>query len=186
MLIIVEGPNRSGKSTICKELHDKLDKSLLLTQTGQEKFYNPGFGQLYCRQNDNVRNSTMLNFYFQCVKPEGMHLIVDRFHISSAVYARTLRKDRDGMQDMIDLEKIFRDHAVLVFPVEALSISQANLVKRQKKFDDLVRNENGFFRELIQISKIKYKCPVDFDNMGPGIDNVIDVVNHFGYDDNPY
>jgi len=91
VIIIFEGHDKAGKSTIVKALAEELDCSVF-SSNAFECFVNGGY-----RKTDSSNIATfsmMMASYLKAISFEG-NVIFDRFHLSEIVYSEILNRKTD-------------------------------------------------------------------------------------------
>jgi len=148
-MIIVEGADGSGKTTICKFLAEKLDMNYL---------------KIHRHKEDNEKNG--FKFYMELAESVDNNSIIDRFHIGECVYPE-LYKNKDDKRKSLSL---WQQHAIerllmmrgclLIHVNSSIDFILYNLEKRKEGFIySEVVNECELFNQYIfnsNLDKISY------------------------------
>lgn len=144
MIVIVEGIDRVGKTTLCEKLNKKgfvtlKDDIALLSGMKRE-----------IKSNCSVAKLDTTFLFLEQLHNQGVNVVVDRLHLTEMVYGKCDRQGYTCDHIIKDLEAEFFEkmglNAVLVL-VEATNIDEAN--ERAEK--DLTRHAN-LFKAYYQLS----------------------------------
>ena len=149
MIVIVEGIDRVGKTTLCNKFAEK----------GFKYFKDVYFdGVPITRRIASEKLRTTLEF-FKLFKDEN--IVVDRFHITEFVYGALERNYTSSEVEFIDKELALLDAVlILVNPVNAEDLDRASRVHGK----DLTIH-NSIFNTFYKVSSIKRKHICDFNSL---------------------
>jgi thymidylate kinase len=181
MIIVCEGQDNTGKSTLIRYLQDRL--------------YATGDIPVHCLHYSNIRTAKTKMFQksyshykggFDLIRESlnNRHLIFDRFHLGEYVYSEKYR-GYDGSY-VFDLEKNYENFLNQVYLV-VLTDSPENLIRRDdglslsNKREDIIYERERFI-DAYNKSIIKNKIHIDIQNLN--ISSVQNKVNKFIFNNN--
>lgn len=137
MIVIIDGPDGSGKTTLCDELKEE------------------GFEYYHCvrigRFNTNVEFYDDFIKKLRVVKAENRDLVIDRCYFSNFVYS-TVFKDSDILtnEQRVELQNLV-DVIVVALPDKATFFEHFNKLKkmRQEEYND-VSEVYDLFEKLVE------------------------------------
>lgn len=166
MVIILEGIDRVGKTTLAKRLEKELDNSFIFKAERVEDKYctlkeNNAISYGYCMGQVQLFNNTFAN-------SRNEHIIIDRFHWTEYVYTK-IQRDRD--LDTFYLNSIEREMAkcregyliIFMMPIDVKQCSRmhgSNLIQHEKLFEEVFNNSK----------LLKYQCTYSSEELT--VDNV--------------
>ncbi len=162
MIIIIEGIDRVGKTTLAKKLSEKYNIPIFKQERigGNEIQLNMG-----CRNNGRMMKSSniLMNYIRACTLVDfwnwsgyNENIIVDRFHWTEAVYSLVDRNSTEPMHMMMHLERemLKQKDKYLIIQVMPTSIKESS----RQHGKDLSKHQEEF-NKLYDESKLnKYRC----------------------------
>jgi len=145
MLVIVEGPDKVGKTTLCKNLSKSLCAPVIKGKRPEEKGkYGEGHAAGY--------HSAVLEIH----RKTKMSMVLDRFHLSEYVYSKLKGRPFDKISwNKVDRELATFDDVILVY----LSSTVANITSRVKDDEYIseseVRKLVDLYDEVIKTTAIR-------------------------------
>lgn len=183
LLILIEGIDRVGKSTLAKKLNEKIEGSILLDRSFDDAILG---SEEYNQSNTNAREFELINFYESLMRAnKDAVLIVDRFHLSTCLFETIDRKNFDSIGTMIEIDSYLsgRDDIYLieVFPedIELSSTLHGSDLKDYDKYmmmlfgittisNVIATSWNGINNRFDEIVKMLFsKDEYDFYIAGP-------------------
>lgn len=171
LIVVVEGLERTGKTTLCKE------------------FENRGFVYFkdYNRINKHLcagmesRLDTTLTF-LQNLSENGVNVVVDRLHLSEYVYGKIFRKGHSANVDYID-NAISKLNSVLIYCKDSDFEEYKNRMLL-KYTHEQVRKLSEEFEYYFDKSEIKNKFVYEFAECCAFeyIDYIFEQINYYEYD----
>lgn len=170
MLILIEGIDRVGKSTLAEKLYQAIDGSILLDRTFDDSIVE--FLKMeHSQSTTNARELELINAYDSMMEAnQNTVLIVDRFHLSTALYESVLRNNYTGSMvasKQIDRHFINRNDIVLIH----VKPSDIELSSRLHGSD--LSNDARFMQMLVDNSFIKNKIEVNWFMIQNCIDSIV-------------
>lgn len=159
MLILIEGIDRVGKSTLAEKLHQAIDGSILFDRTFDDSIVE--FLKMeHSQSTTNARELELINAYDSMMEAnQNTVFIVDRFHLSTALYESVLRNNYTSSMvasKQIDRYFIDRNDVVLIH----VKPSDIELSSRLHGSD--LSNDARFMQMLVDDSFIKNKLEVNW------------------------
>ena len=157
MVIIVEGIDRVGKTTLCRELEKA---------TGMKRFRDDFryYDKKYLNKDINTEKiNTLLNLI-----EEGFveNVILDRYHFTEYIYGMLNRKYTN--MSMVDIdERIGKMQNVVIILVVPVDIEKSSL-----EHGSSLEIHNKMFCKMYEISSIKKKIKVNYNEFEYAIDFV--------------
>lgn len=170
MLILIEGIDRVGKSTLAEKLHQAIDGSILLDRTFDDNIVK--FMKMdYSQSTTNARELELINVYDSMMEAnENTVLIVDRFHLSTALYESVLRNNYTNA--MIASKRIDRYFAerndIVLIHVKPSDIKLSSMLHGSD-----LSNDAKFMQMLVDDSFIKNKLEVNWFMIQNCIDSIV-------------
>ena len=157
MIIIVEGIDRIGKTTLCKEISEKI-KLPIYKHIGDFKYNN--------MDNDNETDK-MLQILEIC-RLSDTYIIFDRFHLTDYIYGileRNYNLDK-ALKNFVQIEEFLNEMSNKVI----LILMQPTDIKRssEEHGKDLSKHNSMFF-DLYKMSKIKNKYQCTYNTISEAI-----------------
>lgn len=170
MLILIEGIDRVGKSTLAEKLHQAIDGSILLDRTFDDSIVE--FLKMeHSQSTTNARELELINVYDSMMEAnQNTVIIVDRFHLSTALYESVLRNNYTSSMvasKQIDRHFIDRSDIVLVH----VKPSDIELSSRLHGSD--LSNDARFMQMLVDDSFIKNKFEVNWFMIQNCMDSIV-------------
>ena len=150
MIIIIEGIDRVGKTTIAKEISDKFNIPIYKQERiGGNKVVDDNKSDItkqYCNSCKNyLRAKTLVDFWNW--QGFNQHIIMDRFHWTEAVYSLIDRHNMTQYHSMRLLEQYMleqKDNYIVIYvkPVDIKYSSRehgSNLERHEREFDVICR-----------------------------------------------
>lgn len=131
MLIIVEGPDGSGKTTLVKELTQHIVRTTNARVMGlHARPPKPG--------SDSFKEYVQPLLGYRTSDP--FHVICDRWHLGECVYPKVLGRDTDMTRDVFNSVEGFLESrgAIIVYPDASVHLLKKRLIERG---DDLITPE---------------------------------------------
>ena len=172
MIIIIEGIDRVGKTTLAKKLSEKYNIPIFKQERigGNEIALNPvRAGKMDAQSNilvNYVRARTLVDFWNWSGYNEN--IIVDRFHWTEAVYSLVDRNSVEPMHMMMVLERemLKQKDKYLIIQVMPTCIKESS----RQHGKDLSKHQEEF-NKLYDESKLnKYRC--SYCSMDIAVDEV--------------
>lgn len=160
MVIIIEGIDRVGKTTLAKKLSEKYNIPIFKQERigGNEVVLNPvRNGKMVAESNilmNYVRGRTLVDFWNW--SGYNQNIIVDRFHWTEAVYSLVDRNSIEPMHMMMNLERemLKQKDKYLIIQVMPTCIKESS----RQHGKDLSKHQEEF-NKLYDESKLnKYRC----------------------------
>lgn len=160
MLVIVEGVDRVGKTTLCNKLKNAL-----------------GF-DIFKEENKSFEKDSLIfaNFgsmisIINCYKSFGRNVVLDRFHLSEYVYGYINRGYNRFLANFVlrDIDKRLSelDDVVLIY------VSPTDLDWSSKQHGSDLRFHNELFIQAFKESNIKQKFSVNFDKLDFAVNHIL-------------
>lgn len=170
MLILIEGIDRVGKSTLAEKLHQAIGGSILLDRT-----YDDSIAEFlkmeHSQSTTNARELELINVYDSMMEVnQNTVLIVDRFHLSTALYESVLRNNYTSAMvasKQIDRHFMGRKDIVLVH-VKPSDIELSSMLHGSD-----LSNDARFMQMLVDDSFIVNKIDVDWFMIQNCIDSIV-------------
>lgn len=162
-MIIIEGIDRVGKSTLSKLLSEKLEAPIFHDNN------KPPYVNNNCSNNNLIQG--FITYKFELLLSSlfiNSNVIVDRFHISEKVYNRMRNCD---FNDFFDFDKrLSEENAVLILVVPD------DIEKSSNEHGSSLKNHNVLFELFFwtsQMKKIKIKQSDIFNNSDKIVSEVL-------------
>ena len=165
MIIIVEGIDRVGKTTLCNKISNKFNVPIYKHVGNFE----------YSNMDNNNETDKMLQI-LQVMKLVGSEriLVLDRFHLTDYVYGilnRNYDKDKakvnfKQIEDFLD-----KNEAILIM-LEPTDISMSS-----KEHGEDLSNHYNIFLDIFKESKIKYKWRCTYNTIDEAITYISSSIN---------
>lgn len=121
MILIIEGPDLSGKSTAIEKLGKKFNSGFTLKNNYKPKSEN---SEIY------TQYWAILGIVNSYLKKRDSVVILDRFFPSQAVYSYFRGKDEMHSDEIIELERFCKDKVLYVYLDTDLKILQQRFLER--------------------------------------------------------
>ena len=141
-IVIVEGVDRVGKSTLCSKLADKL--KIGIYHDTEKLFYNE------TNEGIDLKFEALMNY----IKYHKGNILFDRFHLTELVYDSLRGQSFNSYKD-IDEQLSKMDTTLILVLSEDIDESSRQHGK------DLCKHQNAFINEFMK-SKIKNKLFVNY------------------------
>lgn len=161
MVIIVEGVDRVGKSTLCKLLQSRLQAQLIKGVVYNS--YNTVENQNKAFADVLVNVAEILKEY-----PNDKNVIVDRFHLSHYVYGVLNRGILDDSYNTVE-DLLSTTNTLLVY-VKPLNINRSSI----EHGEDLTKHA-ALFETLLYDSKLPYLV-TDYNSLHVTVDDIAEVI----------
>lgn len=170
MLILIEGIDRVGKSTLAEKLHQAIDGSILLDR-GFDDNIAKSIKMGHSQSTTNARELELINVYESMM--EANHntvLIVDRFHLSTALYESVLRNNyTNAMIASKQIDRYFAGRKDIVL----IHVKPSDIELSSKLHGSDLSNDARFMQTLVDNSFIKNKLEVDWFMIENCIDSIV-------------
>lgn len=168
MIIIVEGIDRVGKSTLCKMLSDKLSIKIFKHE-----------GIMKNSLKDNLNETDKLLEVLELSEMLKGNLIFDRFHLTDYVYGVVQRgyNERDAFNNFAILDSRIAktdEYAFLIL------VKPTDVVRSSREHGYDLSEHDRRFQYLFEESRIKNKCCVTYDTLQDAI-TFVDRILFGGY-----
>lgn len=157
MIVIVEGIDRVGKSTLCKMLQKQNYKLL------DSKIHTSQFSVTHDIYDRLQEERTVAQAQLLALLNKTEKIVIDRFHLSQIVYG-ALNRNRDTEYHMLQLEELLQHNSMLVYirPTDLAESNRqhgSNLDKHLQYFDKLFTESSlykidGTYDDLTNIVNI--------------------------------
>ena len=140
MLILIEGIDRVGKSTLAEKLHQAIGGSILLDRTFDDNIVE-SIKMEYSQSTTNARELELINVYDSMMEVnKNTVLIVDRFHLSTALYESVLRNNyTNAMIASKQIDRYFIDRKDIVLihvkPLDMQTLVDNSFIKNKFEVD---------------------------------------------------
>lgn len=168
MVIILEGIDRVGKTTLANRIAEEIGGQVFKAERVEDRFCtlkeNNAISYGYCMGQVQLFNNTYAN-------DKDRHIIIDRFHWTEYVYTK-IQRDRDldsFYMRNIDAEMLKNKQGYLMILMMPIDIRKCSRMHGS----DLTRHQNLFTGIYETSSLLKYKCTYITD------DFAIDTVHKF-------
>lgn len=157
MIIIVEGIDRVGKTTLCKKLADA---------TGYKVFRDD---TRYFGNHENAYINTEKINTLQCLIDDGIvnDIILDRYHLTEIVYGAYDRGYQNETMHDIDERLSSRKDVILLY------VKPTDIMRSSIEHGKNLKRHNTLMKKLFIISKIGLKLDLSYNE----IDEAVDVVS---------
>lgn len=146
-LIIVEGIDRVGKTTICNRLSKRFGI----------KHYHDSYKQPYDREYTNRVIDMKFNTMIQMMLFYNEDIIVDRFHMSEYVYDR-VRGLKFLEYDMVEA------YITSLFDCILILVNSEKIERSIEEHGDDLLKHDKYFKELFERSTIKNKIQTSYSH----------------------
>lgn len=163
MVIIIEGIDRVGKTTLCKRLSETLNIPIY-KHVGEFK---------YSKMDNENETDKMLQIIEIC-KLSNSFIIFDRFHLTDFVYG-VLEREYDSHKaenNKNEIEEKLNEIGAILIVVNPTSI-----VKSSKEHGKDLMMHNQLFKTLFSLAKIKNKIECDYTSFDEVEEFIRKVVN---------
>lgn len=172
LIVVVEGLERTGKTTLCKEFekrgfvyfkdYNRIDKHICL---GMES-----------------RLDTTLTF-LQNLSENGVNVVVDRLHLSEYAYGKIFRKGYSANVNYID-NAISKLNSVLILCKSDNDFEEYKNRMLLKYTDKQVEELSNRFEYYFEKSEIKNKFVYEFPQFGVFgyVNYILENINYYEYD----
>lgn len=152
-IILVEGPDCSGKTTICNSIVDNFNfKCLHLSKLKD----NQSVDEFYINFIDNLKIQ----------KQNNMNIVLDRAYISNIIYSTVFKQDETISRYLMDELKKLIDIIILCIPDKDKYITHFNNIKNQRfELYDNMNDIYDLYYDLYYNSSSKLKYTIDNCNV---------------------
>jgi thymidylate kinase len=162
MIIIVEGIDRVGKTTLCKKIEKECGYKYFKDNSGLDYFD-------LIKENPLIKADYLINRKFKdllyMVRKEE-NLVIDRFHLTEFVY--------DKIHRNIEWESVFLfDEEMAKLDTRLILVESEDIHESIKQHGSDLRTHNMLFKSLFYASKIKNKYRTNYSNM----DKVVEFIS---------
>lgn len=158
MIIIVEGIDRVGKSTLCDMLHTEGYKLL------DSKIHTSPFSVTSDIFDRLQEERTVAQAQLLTLLDVSEKIVIDRFHLSQIVYG-AINRHRDTQYHMLRLEEMLVQNSILVY------IRPTDITESNKQHGSNLEQHLAYFDKLFEESKL-YKIYGTFDDLT----NIVNVI----------
>lgn len=174
MLIILDGVNKAGKSTLANKIKEEFpEKEFIILKVSQPEIKN-GVNQAINQYNE------MLDFI---EINSDRNYIIDRFHFGSFVYGPIYRGDNDfSYDDFYKLEeRIMKLNYIFVLCISSESFMKKKFIEEKESFASLdkIKDEIRLFKKIAKSSRLMI-----FNHNLPKNDITVKVINTINQYDN--
>jgi len=165
MIIIVEGIDRVGKTTLCNILSKKFNLPIYKHIGDFE----------YSRMDNDNETDKFLQILEICRLSET-YIIFDRFHLTDYIYGvlgRNYSIDK-ALKNFVQIEEFLNkmsDGVILIF------MQPTDLERSSKEHGSDLSKHNAMFFDLYKISKIKNKFQCSYNTMNEAIEYIQTVIS---------
>lgn len=165
MLVIVEGIDRVGKTTLCNEINKETNFKIFKYNSLIEN-----------KDKTNKYETDKLLLTLEVCKISNPYIIFDRFHLTDFVYGVLQRnyKLKEAYENFEILEKALEkfDNKVVLILVEPVDVERSS-----KEHGSDLRKHAQLFEALFNESKIKNKIKCNYNTLDEAIKFVKENVN---------
>lgn len=171
LIVVVEGLERTGKTTLCKEFEKR----------GFVYFKDFNRINKHNRIGMESRLDTTLTF-LQNLSENGVNVVVDRFHLSEYAYGRTFRNEKSMNIDYVD-NAISKLNSVLIYCKDN-DFEEYKKRMLLKYTPEQVKKLSDKFEYYFDKSEIKNKFEYEFSqyNASEYVNLIFEQINYYEYD----
>lgn len=163
MIIIVEGIDRVGKSTLCEMLQANGYKLL------DAKIHTSKHTVTNCMYDKLQEERTVAQAQLLALLDKSEKIVIDRFHLSQIVYG-CIDRGRDTRYHMLSLEELLIHNSLLVY------IQPTNLENSSKEHGSDLSKHLSYFNELFKGSML-LKIKGSYDTLNDIVSFIKEVDN---------
>lgn len=159
MIIIVEGIDRVGKSTLCREICQELGYKLFRDSFGYFGNYNNMFV-------NSEKINTLQNLFDNGIIKD---LVLDRYHLTEFIYGQTYRHYINSFMLDVDARLGKLDNICLVL------VEPEDIWKSSQEHGRWLGQEQSLFDTCFDASKISRKFKTNYHGMGKMVEELKEI-----------
>ena len=159
MIIIVEGIDRVGKTTLCNKLKEELNISIY-----------KHVGVLQYNKMDNFNETDKMLQLVELCRLTNSSIIFDRFHLTDFVYG-ILERNYD-IDSAVDNFRLVDDAISELDDVYLIYVLPTNIEESSRQHGKDLTIYNGEFYDLFKNSKIKNKWRCTYNTLGEAVEYI--------------